>query len=356
MHRSFIFGVLSLPLLVHASTVYLHPPLDNNHPASSRSASALIAQHLRLERFEPLDDGQLPIFSEPFVGQGETESLLLSVEQPYIKDVIPDTLKPSFSLRFTSFDPSDLLSTLLARAQHVYNHVSASLSPSSESSTTTLPATLDLFSVPHPATEAFLSSLTPLISYLEESTTSSDKFGAFTLTGLDAIAKAYGRTSEQYSLATTTLRAALQSALAHPNIRIVLLTSPTADVLNKRQDPVPSSVPPQLVSDALCFATEEACTNSTNSCSGNGKCAAGIKAGKECFACSCVATKNEKGLTENWAGERCERRDISSSFVLLAGTTIALFVVVAASVGLLVGAGGELPSVLTGGVAPSKRE
>ena len=35
------------------------------------------------------------------------------------------------------------------------------------------------------------------------------------------------------------------------------------------------------------------------------------KAGMTCFICACTATKDSMGRTENWAGEACERKDVS---------------------------------------------
>ena len=84
--RSLLVGILSAPLIVHATTVYLHPPVDGTSHAPG--ASALISHHLRLERFEPIGDSQLPVFSEPFVGEGDSVGLVLSVEEPYAKGAL----------------------------------------------------------------------------------------------------------------------------------------------------------------------------------------------------------------------------------------------------------------------------
>ena len=82
-----LLPLLCATALARASQVYIHPPLPHNQqPASTAqaiSASALIAHHLRLERYEPLDDGQIATFAEPFVGEGETEGLVISIEEPY---------------------------------------------------------------------------------------------------------------------------------------------------------------------------------------------------------------------------------------------------------------------------------
>jgi hypothetical protein len=207
------------------------------------------------------------------------------------------------------------MSELVQRAEHAYPYVTSMLTPDAASThpTTSFPAVLDLFSVPHPSTELFLSSLTPLVVFLEEPTVG--KFGVFSLSGLDAIVSTYGKDSERYKLATETLRAMLSSALSHPTLRLVVLTSPVAasHTHAKRQETAPTSsaVPPQLVSDAVCFSTADVCTNSTNSCSGHGSCISARKLGRECFVCSCSTTKDRTGRTQSWAGTSCERKDVS---------------------------------------------
>jgi len=360
---AFSLALLGAPLLARASTVYIHPPLP--HHADSHSASALIAHHLRLERFEPMDDGQLATFAEPFVGQGESEGLVLSIEEPYVKDVIPEALHAGLTLRYTSFDPSNLMSNLFTRAEHTYSYVTGSLTPDPSSFSPTYPAMLDIFSIPHPASELFLSSLAPLVAFLEEKDPeTSGRFGVFAIAGLDAIVSAYGRDSERYRLAAETLRATLSAALVHPTLRLVVLTAPVAAAQGhehnnaKRQDePAGSPLPPRLPTDAVCFASADACGNATDACSGHGQCASALKAGRECFACACAATKDDTGRTQNWAGTSCERLDVSGPFVLLVGTTVALLVIIISSVSLLYSMGGqELPSVLTGGVAPTKKD
>ena len=77
--------------------------------------------------------------------------------------------------------------------------------------------------------------------------------------------------------------------------------------------------------------------------------------------CACSSTQSTDGRgrtkTTKWAGNACDRKDVSSEFVLLAGTAIGLILFVLGSVALLVAAGEQkLPSVLTGGVVASKKD
>jgi hypothetical protein len=209
-----------------------------------------------------------------------------------------------------------------------------------------------------PQTETFISELSALVAFLESDDLSWDRFGAFRITGLRTIADAYGRESEQYTLAASSLTAALRSALSKkPHLNMVIFTHPEKTRANgverveRRQDqsPLPDPVPlPPVGSDRLCFTSEEICSNSTDSCSGHGTCVEAIKAGRTCFTCACEATQDSPGRTQYWAGSKCERKDVSGPFVLIAGTVITLILIVVSSVALLFGVGNQpLPSVLT---------
>lgn len=56
--------------------------------------------------------------------------------------------------------------------------------------------------------------------------------------------------------------------------------------------------------------------------------------------------------TTYWAGPACQKKDISTPFWLLAGSTIGLVLIIAWALSLLMSMGGEdLPSVLAAGVA-----
>lgn len=158
-----------------------------------------------------------------------------------------------------------------------------------------------------------------VISDFLETKNPIERFGAFELTGLHQIAHAYGRQSEEYKLAAQTTRALLQSAMSNANLHLALLTTPLPSHVDKRQSvqppdqsPFPSPVPKQPISgSSTCFASAEACGNSTSACSGRGECVAASKAGRTCFVCACAQTKSTKGKTETWVGESCERKDIS---------------------------------------------
>ncbi len=103
-------------------------------------------------------------------------------------------------------------------------------------------------------------------------------------------------------------------------------TSSSASLL-KRDAPQESQVPfplpgPQQPIGAIstCFTSLDSCNNSTSSCSGRGQCSQASKAGRTCFVCTCGATtigEGNKVKTTYWAGESCERKDISRYVIVL---------------------------------------
>jgi hypothetical protein len=171
-----------------------------------------------------------------------------------------------------------------------------------------------------PEIETFVSELSAFVAFLESDDLSWDRFGAFRMTGLRIIVDVYGRESEQYALAASSVTAALRSALSKkPHLNVVIFTHPQTrpegvGCMKKRQDqsPLPSPVPlPPVGSDTLCFTSEEVCSNSTDSCTGHGTCVEARRAGRTCFTCACEATQDSAGRTQYWAGRKCERKDVS---------------------------------------------
>jgi len=287
----------------------------------------------------------------------------LTINEVDARDVIPSSMKPSFSL---SDSPSisslsSLISTYLHRARHGYTSIYSELSHTSHG----VPRFLAIFSISSPAIETFISETSVLSDFLDTDEASTDKFAAFELKGLSCIAEAYGRSSEEYKLAARTTRAVLESALAKSNINLALLTFSASSPPSKRQVqppqsplPSPSPVPQQPIGGvSTCFLSADICVNSTNSCSGRGECLQASKAGKTCFVCACSQTKTQNGKTQTWVGDACERKDISGPFVLLAGSTIVLILLIGGSLSLLAGIGDEkLPSTLTGGAIGARKE
>lgn len=108
-----------------------------------------------------------------------------------------------------------------------------------------------------------------------------------------------------------------------------------------------------------CYPSAEVCTSATNSCNSHGACK---KTSNNCFACVCepdiVKDKNGGFLKRtHWAGATCKKKDISVPFNILLVFSITIVLVVVWAIGLLFSIGEEpLPSVLSAGVAPVKRD
>ena len=226
-------------------------------------------------------------------------------------DVIPKKLDPTFEIPSTSSVTSldSLISTFLHRAPFTYSQIFSEASYPAHG----VPRLLDIFSVPSTSTRTFMSEISTLLDFVESDSTSG-RFGAFELKGLGEIQRAFGSDSEQYRVAADSLRAIIQSAIAKGSINLAVLTH-SPDSHGKRapqQSPIPSPLPNQPISSiSTCYDSEETCGDATSSCSGRGQCVEVSKAGRTCFICACAATKDSKGRTENWAGESCERKDVS---------------------------------------------
>jgi hypothetical protein len=124
----------------------------------------------------------------------------------------------------------------------------------------------------------------------------------------------------------------------------------------------PTSTTPPAGILPVCFASVSACNAMTNSCSGHGSCELKYKNKDqegddvECFACKCKPQidKNDMGevTTTRWGGPACQKKDVSTSFWLLAGFTVAMVSAVAWGIGMLMSMGSEeLPSVIGAGVS-----
>ncbi|EIN11523.1 hypothetical protein PUNSTDRAFT_118875 [Punctularia strigosozonata HHB-11173 SS5] len=372
--------VLLLTSLSRAARVYLSPAPVLPPALSASDASSVLSYQFGLEFLDqqPAHDqngGQeiLAALSgaSRFVGQGQKNGLLLTLDEADAQAVIPSSLERTFvveGLPDTSSADS-LVQSYLRRAQHAYSHIFAYVAAPTQRVT----RLLDPFSVSSTSAESFITELSSIVNFIESDDISSDKFGAFELNSLREIAKEHGSDSEQYKLAAEAARGSIQSALAKDDLNLAVIvydrSSPAGSSIQRKravaahkarqtQSPLPpSSSSAPVGSVSRCFDTADACGNATNSCSGHGQCLQTTSAGRACFVCACGQTKNEKGKVESWAGESCERKDISGPFALIAGTTIALLLMIIGSVSLLSSIGGqELPGTLTGGVAGSKRD
>ncbi|CAL1706264.1 unnamed protein product [Somion occarium] len=360
--------------------------------SATDEANQLLAQYLGLERFQWLQGEGLTENLEAytqseggFVGKGLDNAVVLSISEEEIPDIVPPELTRTLSVDVA---PLTLLPQYVQQAESIYTEVSRSPSLSHTYSPSSQPEKpqrlLDIFSLPATAESAtFLADLSSLVDFTNDLDDSDSHFGAFDLSrSLNNLTKSVGRDSEAYNMATNVIKATLSKAISEPNLRLVLFSVPKSQLLprratghsrSKRQQPPQSPFPPPLPHPAepigaisTCYNSEATCTNATSSCSGHGSCISASKAGKTCFVCACEVTTIETGKgkgtnakkTIRWAGDKCERKDVSGDFVLIVGTVVGLIVMIVGSVALLAGVGSvELPSVLTGGVvAGSKRD
>lgn len=347
--------------LTQAAKVYLSPSESWPFHLSSRQVSQVLAAHLHLDLFEELSQESVKLshlFAErDFVASDAQGGLLLLIDEVYAPDVLPSTLVPNFSFSEPTREylPS-LLKTFNQRATHAFSYVYAKPSLPSQG----VPRVLDVFLTPTSANEAFLAEMTTLTDYIDAPTT-IDRFAGVQLSSIPQLAAAYGRESEQYQLATQTVRSVIEAALFDKFIRLALVTYLPSSVQKRSTQQLQSSLPPKtrqtLSRPGVCYDTELACLNGTSACSGHGSCVSTVHEGSECFSCACVATKSESGMTQTWVGQSCERQDISGPFVLLSGIVITLLLLMGGSVSLLYAIGGqELPSILTGGIAGAARK
>lgn len=120
-----------------------------------------------------------------------------------------------------------------------------------------------------------------------------------------------------------------------------------------------------------CYSSESECTQTTNSCSGHGKCALfregekGSGGRTDCYACVCVPSVSKVGdtgmethiKTTYWGGPACQKKDVSVPFWLFVGSGVLLAFLISTGIGMLYSMGNEeLPSVIGAGVSGPTRK
>lgn len=128
----------------------------------------------------------------------------------------------------------------------------------------------------------------------------------------------------------------------------------------------PNSSEPILGAPKVCYSSIDDCNNSTNTCSGHGKCYK--KSGADqggCFACQCAPTRRDFTVGESeqkaftldyWGGAACQKEDVSGPFWLLATFSIVMVGLVAWGISMLFSIGEEkLPGVIGAGVSSKAR-
>ncbi|PPQ87474.1 hypothetical protein CVT25_008210 [Psilocybe cyanescens] len=338
--------------LTQAVDVYLSPSPSFLHPTlSPEDASAALSRHLGLEAFEPLwDNSELSYSEEFFVGQGSKNALVVTVEENDASGKAFTnhglTLQ-SFALNTSPSAPIYSLSSVLSTYLH---HASNSFA--------------SIFSSYQFGQSNDVSSLLSFFKVSEQ-----PAFAAIELSKLHDIGEEKGRYSEEYLEAADELRSFLEQLVDDDRFSVAVLTFASLsmskrDAPQETQAPLPPSdrIPPQqpIGSISTCFTSLDTCNNGTSTCSGRGKCLQASKAGRTCFVCSCGVTTTGEGnkvKTDHWAGESCERKDISGPFVLLTGTVIVIILLIISSISLLYTVGDQpLPSTLLATAVATKKE
>ncbi|KAJ3523885.1 hypothetical protein NMY22_g11239 [Coprinellus aureogranulatus] len=308
--------------LVSAGNLYLYPPRSYATGLHSlQDASAAISRHLGLEMFESVNE----------------HSKALQVEEDFVG-------KPAESY---------LLLTMSVRDAEAH----------------TYPSVFDTW---------LLEDAEPLLEFFD--TAEKPAFAAVDAHKLKELRQTFGPNSNEYYAYSVRVRQLLDELIHNQaNLNIAILTydadAPQPDPLNvvevddeedvetrQTQAPLPNRPAPQQPIGAIssCFSTEEVCKNSTDFCSGHGGCVKASKAGRTCFVCTCspsIKGEGSKKETTYWAGQSCEKKDISSTFTLLAGTTLVLIIVVFGSISLLYTVGDQaLPSILLATAVNSKKD
>lgn len=127
--------------------------------------------------------------------------------------------------------------------------------------------------------------------------------------------------------------------------RVMVIGIPSTNGIAKQAPKVMRSLTNRTspVSPGTYFLSEDECNDQTNGCSKHGKC---VKSSTGFYTCKCTATTKDN-YTYYWGGNDCSKRDVSSQFSLLVGTTIAIIIAGVLSVKLLFNLGSEpLPGIL----------
>ncbi|GAB1521451.1 hypothetical protein RhiTH_004547 [Rhizoctonia solani] len=363
--------------------------LNGNRAGSSAPPSLtlpqtnkVLANHLGLDIYESLEDYGEGKEWQKMLKSGidslldgdeapkNTMMLVLYTDRPQDLAAMPTfdyfPEQPSFYINSTLSrrDISALLSNYAAHARENFATIPKGLDWNTDSDFTSKFNADDIiqtFKVPGKSAELFLDEITA-IQYFKHGSWSKNaeasNFATFEITALDLLAEEYGRDSEQYRKAVDVIE--WLSILGwHEGETYSLIVTPKTEPEGhsyhqarniaapiERRAPVSGSVP--IYS---CFKSADTCSNATSACSGRGSCVPVSRAGRTCFTCKCEPSRSQDGMTTTyWAGQKCERKDVSSAFVLLTGTVVGVLVIAFGSVALLYGVGDEkLPGTLTGG-------
>ncbi|GMM29725.1 hypothetical protein DAMA08_024700 [Martiniozyma asiatica (nom. inval.)] len=220
-------------------------------------------------------------------------------------------------------------------------------------------------SLNHINDESFIKELAQLDFFLNDKAESLIE-GDKTFIYLDSLVAVYKKTgaSATYEVCQRVMSELISDKLSHFNTKTTIIALPiNQELMTLKQESAASAKSALGKRDnsaqvnlfksvgAGCFKSEEACIDSTDSCSSHGVC---LNNGG-CWQCVCSATKENKSTT-HWTGSSCEKIDYSSQFNLLFWTTLVLFAAIISGVKLMYGCGKEdLPGVLLAATIQTKK-
>jgi len=176
------------------------------------------------------------------------------------------------------------------------------------------------------------------------------------------------RSINAYGISTSSLKARAANAERGDVEKLLSEPAPAAAAKSSSTSMAPTKSTQLSGPIPTCFASQSSCERATNNCTGHGACirkwGGPGDGGKnnDCYGCMCSipeVRKNGDGSTKttHFGGAACHKKDIVTSFWLLAGTTVFLLFIVGWGLGLLYTMGSEeLPSVLGAGVSTSGRK
>jgi hypothetical protein len=90
------------------------------------------------------------------------------------------------------------------------------------------------------------------------------------------------------------------------------------ELIDRRRSIFGSQAIPIIPSSRKCFSTKAECLSASSDCNGHGQCVQGQKtSGGKCFVCACQKSSDVKtGKVTYWAGDSCQKQDISGSVIL----------------------------------------
>ncbi|PVF97044.1 hypothetical protein CPB86DRAFT_786380 [Serendipita vermifera] len=378
---SWFLCALFIPTLVESmATVYLRPSSTQLGTLSVQQGDVLLAHHLGLPSTVPLNTDEFQSLLDTAGGQAslgeellnsEDDSLLvvLDAQETYLRQIIPDSWStPSFTSDMGSSSLTSIVDSLVLSASR--SHFAVYTDEDADDSRNSYPhKLLDMydFAVNSEATAAFMKAFDSLVEFIEGNHISGRRFGAFHLSSLRAMESEYGLTSDAFQSILLAVKATLSSpSLQGVNLAVVVALDGENTDFTRRKESAPQStqapfpIPPgnaPIFSRSTCFTSAETCRKGTTECSGRGQCVPVKKGSKQCYVCQCAITKDAKHRREYWSGAACEVKDVSTAFTLVAGTTIAIIVIIVFSISLLYSVGSqELPNVLTGTAVHAKRD